>query len=76
MTDHERRNPPLPAEQMRQRARSVEPTGRAAAAFCRWLVSLDDPQDAAAREARRTLTLEQIITRARAALAADEEYGR
>jgi hypothetical protein len=76
MTNNERRNPPLPAEQMRQRARGAEPTGRATVEFCRWLATLDDPQDAAGREARRTVTLEQIIDRARVALAVDEEQAR
>lgn len=33
-----------------------------------WLVSLDDPEDVTGREQRRTVTLDQIISRARTAL--------
>lgn len=45
----------------------------------RWLVSMGDPDDAAGLEARRTVTLTEIVDRARAALAAhdstsDDEY--
>lgn len=37
--------------------------------FCRWLLRLDDPEDVIGLEYRRTVTLDGIIKRARAALA-------
>jgi hypothetical protein len=41
--------------------------------FARWVVSLDDPDPASAgQRERRTVTLTQIIERARAALSADD----
>jgi hypothetical protein len=33
--------------------------------FVSWLVSMDDPEDVVGREARRSVTLDQIIQRAR-----------
>lgn len=38
-----------------------------------WLVSLNDPEDVDGREQRRTVALDQIITRAREALGRTEE---
>lgn len=38
-----------------------------------WLVSLDDPEDVDGREQRRTVTLDQIIARAREALGRNED---
>lgn len=38
--------------------------------FCRWLLTLDDPEDVLGRTERAQVTLTQIIRRARAALAA------
>lgn len=43
----------------------------AATELLRWLVSMDDPDDKAGLEARRTVTLTAIIDRARAALAVE-----
>ncbi len=43
-------------------------TYRGAVEVLRWLTSMDDPDDAAGLEARRTVTLTAIIDRARAAL--------
>lgn len=37
------------------------------AAFIDWLLAMDDPEDVLGREERRTVTLTQIIERARAA---------
>lgn len=39
---------------------------------CRWLLTLDDPEDVVGREDRRTVNLTEIIQRARLALAAEE----
>ncbi|WP_294566413.1 hypothetical protein [uncultured Arthrobacter sp.] len=36
--------------------------------FCRWLLTLDDPESEQGREDRRTVRLSAIIDRARAAL--------
>ena len=49
--------------------RAGEPSDDATGEFLRWLVSMDDPDDKAGLEARRTVTLTAIIDRARAALA-------
>lgn len=42
-----------------------------AAEFLHWLIRLDDPADARGVEDRRTVTLNQIIERARRVLAGD-----
>jgi hypothetical protein len=47
---------------------STEPTPETTADFCRWLLTLDDPEDVVGREDRRTVNLTQIIQRARLAL--------
>lgn len=45
------------------------PARDTALAFCRWLVSMDEPEDVLGRAERRTVTLTQIIDRARRVLA-------
>lgn len=60
------------AKEALERAAWTEPPPDRALRACyelaEWLVRLDDPEDVLAREERRTLTLTEIVERARAAV--------